>query len=85
MFIDASALCAILLGEPEGPELARRIEGAAIRLTSAVAILETGLALLRDDRRDAQSVWAQVARALDEAEVSTVAITAREAELALQA
>lgn len=45
MVIDTSAIIAILLGEPEAPELARAIEDASPRLLSAANRLETSMVI----------------------------------------
>jgi ribonuclease VapC len=44
--VDTSAMMAILLLEPEAPEFARALEGAADRLISAVSVLEAGIVSL---------------------------------------
>jgi ribonuclease VapC len=43
MVIDTSALLAILLGEPEAPDLVRAIARDGIRLMSAGSVLEAGI------------------------------------------
>lgn len=45
MVIDTSAIIAILLGEPEAPELARAIEDGSPRLLSAANLLETSMVI----------------------------------------
>jgi ribonuclease VapC len=47
MFIDASALTAILAGEAEASELLARIQSARSRITSPLAIWETVIAVAR--------------------------------------
>jgi ribonuclease VapC len=47
MFIDASAVTAILTGEPDARELLRRLHGQARRLTSPMAVWETVVAVAR--------------------------------------
>jgi len=47
MLVDASALVAIVLDEPEGPALASRLEASPTRLTTPVAIFEAVLAIRR--------------------------------------
>jgi ribonuclease VapC len=47
MFVDASALLAILLQEPEADILADRLAEPGKKLTSAVALFETVAALMR--------------------------------------
>jgi ribonuclease VapC len=47
MFVDASALVAILLGEPDADELLGRLQAAGASVTSPVAVYETVLAVMR--------------------------------------
>ena len=51
MFVDASALAAILLDEPEGMELAGAIESTSpsARITSPIAVFEASLAVNRTE------------------------------------
>ncbi len=50
MFIDASAIIAILSGEAEEQRCSDAIAGAKKPITSAIAVLETVLALMRPDK-----------------------------------
>jgi ribonuclease VapC len=52
MFIDASALVAVLSAEPEASRVAAAIARASLPITSSVAVLEAGLALARPDKFD---------------------------------
>jgi ribonuclease VapC len=47
MFVDASALVAIIAEEVEGPALAARIDAATRRFTAPISLYEATLALLR--------------------------------------
>ena len=47
MFVDASALTAILAGEPDAPALVARLQQARQRLSSPLAVWETTIALAR--------------------------------------
>jgi ribonuclease VapC len=47
MFVDASALIAMLAGEPEADSLADRLEHGETRLTSAIAMWEAVAGLVR--------------------------------------
>ena len=85
MFIDASALCAILLDEPEAETLALKLSEAPYRLTSAIAVFETVRALVRVVEMDVAEARAVVMRFLDAAEISTVEIGDAEREAALDA
>lgn len=85
MFADASALCAILLNEPDGDALAIKLSQAPYRLTSAIAVYETVRALVRVVEMDVAAARAVVTRFLDAAEISTVEIGDAEREAALDA
>jgi ribonuclease VapC len=85
MFVDASALCAILLSEPDAPVLAKRLESASLRITSPIAVFETVMALARVASFDIATARAHVARFLAAAEIETIAIGAAEREAALDA
>jgi ribonuclease VapC len=47
MFVDSSALVAMLLPEPDGPDFASHLQGRREAYTSSIAIFETALALRR--------------------------------------
>jgi ribonuclease VapC len=85
MFVDASALCAILLGEDDAAHFADKIEAAPRAITSAVAVYETVRAVLRQKRGDASRARAVVAEFLREAEMECVEIGEAEQEAALDA
>jgi len=85
MFIDASALCAILLDEPDGDALALKLSRAPYRLTSAIAVFETVRALVRVVEMDVSEARAVVTRFLDAADISAVPIADAEREAALDA
>ena len=85
MFIDASALLAILLKEPDGQRFSRAMENAERLFTSPVAVFETVCAIMREracSRREAQRA---VEGALRIANVEVVAVTAEIGDLALAA
>jgi ribonuclease VapC len=85
MFIDASALLAILLKEPDAQRFSREIENAERLYTSPVAIFEMVLAVVREralPRLDAQRA---VDRALQIAGVEVIPITGEIGNLALAA
>ncbi|MDR2187630.1 MAG: type II toxin-antitoxin system VapC family toxin [Azonexus sp.] len=50
MFVDASAIIALLSGEQEAGRVAAALDGADARITSPVAVLEVALALARPDK-----------------------------------
>ncbi len=47
MFIDSSALVAMIVGEPDSEHLSSRMEGASSRRTSPIAVYETAAAVSR--------------------------------------
>ena len=48
MFVDASALTAMLLAEPEARSLLERVAATDVRLTSPMAVWETTVAVARE-------------------------------------
>ena len=50
MFVDARAIIAVLSDEPEAGRVARALAGAAVRVTSPVAVLEAVMGLARADK-----------------------------------
>jgi ribonuclease VapC len=50
MFVDASAIIAVLSDEPEADRLSDALVSAKHRVTSAVAVLEAALGLARPDK-----------------------------------
>ena len=87
MFVDASALVAILIGEEDGADLARAIEQApaARRLTSPIAVFETVLAVTRAHAGDKERARHLLGTLLDRARISVVAIDAHAGTAALDA
>ncbi len=85
MFVDASAIIAILTNEPDSGDLIDRLEGAAKPITSAVAIFEATLGLCRKRNAAVNEGRADVADFLKAARVDVVSIGADEADLALSA
>ncbi len=47
MLVDASALVAIVLDEPDGPVLAQRIEQSQVAITTPIAVFEAVLGIRR--------------------------------------
>ena len=88
MFVDASALVAILGSEPEEADLTVRLLGATTRLTSPVALWEAAVALVRKaapQRVDVEHMLADVEAFISETRITVVAIGGLEARLALDA
>ncbi|GLS45079.1 type II toxin-antitoxin system VapC family toxin [Methylobacterium brachythecii] len=76
MFVDASAIVAMIAHEPGHAELAKALEGATSpRTTSGIAILEAVMALRRIGDVGVPGAEAIVRRFLDEADIVVVAIT----------
>jgi ribonuclease VapC len=85
MFVDASALCAVLLGESDAADYALAIRRAEKPVTSAVAIFETVLAAARVADGDVGAARRQVDRFLRLAGVRIVEIGDDELARALDA
>jgi ribonuclease VapC len=85
MFVDASALSAIFLEEPDADALEAKLAGAKIKLISAVAVFETICAVARERQLSIDAARATVARYLAAAEFRHVPIGEGEREAALDA
>jgi len=85
MFIDASALVAMLASEEDAAELLRRLEHSTTRLTSPLAIWEASVALARNQARSVSAVEQEVTAFLSLLNVEMVPVPASSASLALDA
>lgn len=86
MFVDASALVAILLGEADGDALLARIVYADGKLcTSAIAVFEAALAITRVLGTDMETAAAAVEAFLLRRDIAIVPIEAATATAALEA
>ena len=85
MFVDASAIVAVLTGEPDADALANTLDAARAPITSAVAVFEATLGLCRKRHASVAEAQTDVEEFLAIAGVRTVSIAAREAEAALDA
>lgn len=85
MFVDASAMVAILAREPDWETYAAAIETAAGVLTSPVAVYETALALARHRSLSIEEATAKVHHFLEEARISIEPIDRAAGDLALSA
>lgn len=85
MFVDASAMVAILSAEPEGPALILCLERADAPVTSALAVFETVTALSRKLAQDVATSESQVDRFLKTARIGLVAIGSAEGRAAIAA
>ena len=85
MFVDASAIVAILTREAEADALADVLEGARSPITSPIAIFEAALGICRKRHASVGEAEADVREFLELAGIRAVPITEREAATALAA
>ena len=85
MFVDASAIVAILTREPDADELADALDAAREPITSAVAVFEAVLGICRKHHASVAEAQEDVREFLAAASIRMVSITDREAETALEA
>lgn len=85
MFVDASAIVAILDREPEAELLADAIERNGSALTSAIAVFEATLGLCRTRHATVEEASADVLEFLRIASIQCMPLTAEEAQTALVA
>ena len=85
MFIDASALCAVLLDEVDARAFVAKMAVEACLITSPIAVFETVLAVARSSDGDVVAARRDVANFLMAARVGVVAIGPAEQEIALDA
>jgi ribonuclease VapC len=85
MFVDASAIVAIIKPEPEGPRLSAALETVRAAITSPLALVESVMSLSQQKKLSPQVAQAEVMNLLTRAHVVVEAIDARTAELAIEA
>jgi ribonuclease VapC len=85
VFVDASALLAILLLEPEAQEFAQLLRAAPHRSTSPIAIFETVTGLMRSRKMSRTATEEHVNALLATAEIDVIPITENIGRLALEA
>lgn len=85
MFVDASALCAILALEDEAEDFAKRIRSAERRITSPLAVWETVINLPRLNGFDLETSEREVVKFLDVASIEITAVETETTALALDA
>jgi ribonuclease VapC len=85
IFVDASALCAVLLGEDDGEALAMRIAESDAPLMSPIAVFETVLAHARSLDGDVAAARRDVDRFVKDAGVRIVEIGQAEQLAAIDA
>ena len=85
MFVDASAMAAIMIGEPDAPDLLRRLDSASRGITSPVAVYELTVAIGRAKDRPLGQVRLAVKAFLARSEIEVIGIGPAEGDLALDA
>ena len=85
MFLDASAIVAMMTDEEDAVLLAPRLDRAETRLTSAVAIYETTAALARLKGRGVADAASAVFEFLERQRITVVAIAPEVGPLAIDA
>ncbi|CAO4150813.1 Ribonuclease VapC42 [Methylorubrum aminovorans] len=85
MFVDASALIAIVTEEPEGRALAGRLERTGVAITSPIAVYEATLGIARKKQGGLKAARADIEMLLDLARIRLVPITTDDAGRALDA
>ena len=85
MFIDASAIVAILTREPGADALVAALERARDPITSPVAFFEAALGICRKRRASVEEAQEDVRELLHVTGIRTMPITEKETEIALAA
>ncbi|MEQ1937832.1 type II toxin-antitoxin system VapC family toxin [Mesorhizobium sp. CN5-321] len=85
MFVDASALTAMIAGESDASELVARLDQAQTLLTSPIAVWEATVALARLSGKSITDVREDVERFLELAEIRTLPVPPEIAAIALDA
>ena len=85
MFVDASAIVAILTSEVDADELANALDAAPSPITSPVAVSEATLAVCRKRHSSVAEAHGDVIEFLVTAGIEIVPITGKEAHAALDA
>jgi ribonuclease VapC len=85
MFVDASALLAILLGEADAARMTHAVEAAPHRYTSPIALYEAVAGLMRDAKLPRVVAEERVSAAIAAARIEIVPITEIIGHLAIDA
>ena len=85
MFLDASAIVAMMTSEDDAIQLAGRLERSGARLTSAIAVYETTTALARLKGRGIADAASAVIEFLQRQDIEVVSIPPEAAVLAVDA
>ena len=83
MFLDSSALVAIILGEPDMPQLRAKLK-ASRRYTSAIVIYESAMAVMRNSQKSIAEAQSIVDEMLKAYRIQVLPIDGRHAALALE-
>jgi ribonuclease VapC len=85
IFVDASAMIAMIVGDPDADALADRLETQRQRLCSAISVWETVAGLCRSYRFSVEAARAVVRSFLDLNGIAYVGIDEREYDMAMRA
>jgi ribonuclease VapC len=85
MFVDASAIVAILTREPEADALADLLDAARAPITSPIAFFEAALGICRKRHASVEEAEEDIREFVEAAGIELIPITAKEAETALSA
>ena len=85
MFVDASAMCAVLLAEEDADEIAAKIYSTGGAITSAMAIYETVLAVARHNGAGTGAARVDVDELLAVANIKIIEIGVSDGHAALDA
>jgi ribonuclease VapC len=85
VFVDASAIVAILTEEPDAPELTAALDVAPQPITSPIAVLEAAASVSRKTRRRAEAELTDILAFLNIAQVDIVPIAMEIASAAIAA
>lgn len=83
--VDASALVAIVMGEPDAEALARRLDTDDAPVTTPVAVYEAVLAIARQRAGGVSAARSDLDVLLSEARIRVVPVSPEEADIALSA
>lgn len=85
MFVDASAIVAILTRESDADSLADRLQAAAAPITSPIALFEAVAGICRKRQSSVEEARDDVRQFVEVARIEIVPITAAELEVAVAA
>jgi len=85
MFVDASALTAILTSESDAAELLARLQSHHHRVTSPLAVWETAIAVARVLGLDVEEAHSAVEQFMDLASIEVIAVAAETRNAAITA